>query len=51
MDGFVRRQVPHRSEEIQRMLEVLGEHSLEAFTDRVIPADIRVREPLGLPPP
>ena len=50
MDGFVRRQVPHRSEEIQRMLEVLGEHSLEAFTERVIPADIRVREPLGLPP-
>ncbi len=50
MDGFVRRQVPHCFEHTQRMLEVLGEQSLEAFTDRVIPSDIRVREPLGLPP-
>ncbi len=32
------------------MLHVIGETDLEAFTDKVIPEDIRIREPLALPP-
>jgi len=47
---FVRRHVPHKSEDIQQMLSVLGETDLEQFTDRVLPEDIRTREPLALPP-
>jgi glycine dehydrogenase len=49
MDAFVRRHVPHRPEEVQHMLSVLGEADLEQFTDRVIPEDIRLRERLALP--
>ena len=50
MESFVRRHMPHKPEDIQRLLAALGETNLEQFVDRVIPEDIRMREPLNLPP-
>lgn len=50
MTPFVQRHVPHRPEEIQRMLRIIGAESLEELTERIIPADIRRKEPMNLPP-
>ncbi|HEX4600265.1 MAG TPA: aminomethyl-transferring glycine dehydrogenase [Gemmatimonadales bacterium] len=49
-DHFVTRHVGPRLEEIGAMLTTLGYDSLDAFIDAVVPADIRLRRPLALPP-
>jgi len=49
-DGFASRHIGPRPEEIQQMLASLGCESLEALAEAVVPADIRLRRPLALPP-
>ncbi len=51
MSDFVRRHVPHRPEEIEQMLCVIGESSLEALTAKVVPESIRLAGDLNLPLP
>ncbi len=49
-DRFVRRHLGPRSEDIREMVALLGYQSLDAFIDAVVPADIRLKAPLDLPP-
>ncbi|MEO8428392.1 MAG: aminomethyl-transferring glycine dehydrogenase subunit GcvPB, partial [Verrucomicrobiota bacterium] len=49
-DRFVRRHIGPGATEIQQMLEALGMPNLEALVDAAVPANIRLRQPLGLPP-
>ncbi len=50
MGPFVRRAVPHRPAEIEAMCRTVGVDSLEALVDRIVPPEIRLEEPLDLPP-
>ena len=50
-DSFARRHIGPSPAERSRMLEVIGCGSLDALIDETIPAAIRLREPLALPPP
>ena len=47
-DAFVGRHIGPNDEEIARMLEVIGQDSLESLTDAVVPANIR-NDALNLP--
>ena len=47
---FAYRHIGPRREDVAEMLETLGFDSLDAFVDAVVPADIRLRRPLALPP-
>jgi glycine dehydrogenase len=49
-DQFLARHIGPRPDDQQEMLRVLGYDSLDAFVDAVVPADIRLRTPLALPP-
>ena len=49
-DVFRLRHIGPRPDEQQEMLAFLGYDSLDAFIDVVVPADIRLRRPLALPP-
>ena len=49
-DRFVTRHIGPSPDETRTMLETLGYESLDAFIDAVVPADIRLRRPLALPP-
>ncbi|MGH7537160.1 MAG: aminomethyl-transferring glycine dehydrogenase, partial [Gemmatimonadales bacterium] len=49
-DTFVSRHIGPRSDDQREMLAVLGYDSLHAFVEAVVPADIRLRRPLALPP-
>jgi glycine dehydrogenase len=49
-DGFVPRHIGPDEAEIAQMLERLGTPSLDALIDETVPADIRLRRPLALPP-
>src|SRR5256886_9867997 len=49
-DRFVTRHIGPSPDETRAMLETLGYESLDAFIDAVVPADIRLRRPLALPP-
>ena len=49
-DRFVHRHLGPRRDDIQAMLGLLGYDSLDAFVDAVVPADIRLAQPLDLPP-
>jgi glycine dehydrogenase len=49
-DRFVSRHIGPRRDDIQAMVHELGYDTLEAFTDAVVPADIRLPRPLDLPP-
>jgi glycine dehydrogenase len=49
-DGFGRRLIGPSPDERARMLEVVGVASLDALVDEAIPASIRLRAPLHLPP-
>ena len=49
-DAFVGRHIGPNDEEIARMLEVVGQDSLESLTNAVVPGDIR-NDALGLPAP
>ncbi|MDW8417174.1 MAG: aminomethyl-transferring glycine dehydrogenase [Bacteroidia bacterium] len=50
MTAFVQRHIPHRPEDIQRMLKTIGVQSLEELSERIIPEDIRRKAPMNLPP-
>jgi glycine dehydrogenase len=49
-DVFAARHIGPGPDEVRAMLDTLGYASLDAFIDAVIPADIRLRGPLDLPP-
>src|SRR5260370_30966332 len=49
-DAFVARHVGPSPEATAGMLAELGYESLDALIDAVVPADIRLRRPLALPP-
>ncbi len=47
---FVNRHIGPRAEELPAMLETIGVKSLEELIDKTIPASIRLKSPLNLPP-
>ena len=47
---FAYRHIGPRRPDVGEMLAVLGYDSIEAFTDAVVPEEIRLRRPLALPP-
>ena len=49
-DGFLKRHLGSHRGEIEQMLEVLAQPSLDALIDAAVPAKIRLAEPLRLPP-
>src|SRR6266568_1303613 len=49
-DRFVRRHIGPSQADIQQMLAVCGFPSLDALIDAAVPAQIRLRRPLNLPP-
>jgi glycine dehydrogenase len=49
-DRFVTRHLGPRPDDIDAMLELLGYRSLDELVDAVVPTDIRLRTPLGVPP-
>jgi glycine dehydrogenase len=49
-DWFQRRHIGPSSEDRDRMLEAIGVSSMDALIDEAIPASIRLRTPLNLPP-
>jgi glycine cleavage system P protein (glycine dehydrogenase) len=49
-DRFVTRHIGASPDETQAMLATLGYEALDRFIDDVVPADIRLRRPLALPP-
>jgi glycine dehydrogenase len=50
LDRFPPRHIGPSDDEIAEMLRDVGFDSLDALTDAVVPADIRLRRPLDLPP-
>jgi glycine dehydrogenase len=50
-DSFVRRHIGPSAAEVQEMLDELGYDSLDAFTDAVVPAGIRLRKTLSIGAP
>ena len=49
-DRFMTRHIGPSPDETRAMLATLGYESLDAFIEAVVPADIRLRRPLALPP-
>ncbi|GAB3734392.1 aminomethyl-transferring glycine dehydrogenase [Silanimonas algicola] len=50
-DAFLERHIGPNAAEIAHMLKVIGQPSLEAMTDAIVPASIRSTQPLALPEP
>ncbi|WP_334132816.1 aminomethyl-transferring glycine dehydrogenase, partial [Silanimonas lenta] len=50
-DAFLERHIGPNETEIAHMLEVIGQPSLEAMTEAIVPASIRSTTPLSLPAP
>ncbi len=48
-DAFVARHIGPNDEEIAQMLAVIGQPSLDAMVDAIVPASIRLNAPLALP--
>jgi len=48
LDTFSRRHLGSNEEEIQQMLKVVGESSLESLVEKTVPPNIRLREPLRI---
>ena len=49
MQGFVRRHIGPREEDIDKMCEVIGVKDVNELIDKTIPASIRLQKPLDLP--
>ena len=49
-DRFVHRHLGPRPEDIREMARLIGYETLDQFIDAVVPGDIRLRDPLDLPP-
>src|SRR4051795_3529237 len=47
---FAYRHIEPRREDVEEMLDLLGYENLDEFIDAVVPAEIRLRRPLALPP-
>src|SRR5689334_24626625 len=47
---FAYRHIGPRREDLAEMLQTVGYQSLDEFIDTVVPAEIRLRRPLALPP-
>ncbi len=50
-DAFIARHIGPNDEEIAQMLAVVGQPSLEALVDAIVPASIKLAQPLALPAP
>ncbi|MFZ5540292.1 MAG: aminomethyl-transferring glycine dehydrogenase [Pseudomonadota bacterium] len=50
-DAFIARHVGPDEAEIAQMLKVVGQPSLEALVDAIVPSSIKLAEPLALPAP
>ncbi len=50
-DAFLERHIGPNAAEIAHMLKTIGQPSLEAMTDAIVPASIRSTAPLALPEP
>ncbi len=50
-DAFLERHIGPNDAEIAHMLETIGQPSLDAMTDAIVPASIRAAAPLDLPAP
>jgi glycine dehydrogenase len=50
-DAFIARHIGPDEAEIAEMLKVVGQPSLEALVDAIVPASIKLTEPLALPAP
>jgi glycine dehydrogenase len=50
-DEFIARHIGPNDDEIAQMLAVVGQPSLEALTDAIVPPSIRLTAPLALPGP
>jgi len=48
-DQFIKRHIGPRDHEIAEMLEKTGADSMDDFIDSIVPADIRLKQSLGLP--
>lgn len=48
-DGFVRRHIGPSESEIEQMLQSLGFESLDHFSEALVPSDIQLEKPLGIP--
>lgn len=51
LDGFTRRHIGPRENEIKEMLEYLGFESLDKMMESNVPEEIRLKKPLDLHPP
>lgn len=49
MNDFISRHIPHNSEEIKEMLNVIGVSTLDELIDKIVPENIRLKDPLNLP--
>ena len=49
-DAFIGRHIGPDDDEIDQMLKTVGHDSLDALTDAIVPAAIRQKNPLALPP-
>ena len=49
-DSFASRHIGISEEDIQVMLRKIGVATLDELIDKTIPANIRLKEPLALPP-
>ena len=49
-DSFVLRHIGPRPDDVDEMLRLLGHNSLDEFIAAVVPEDIRLKQPLALPP-
>ena len=50
-DSFVRRHIGPNTEEVRRMLSLVGAESLDELIDQTLPADIRIKRPLKIGDP
>ena len=49
-DSFVLRHIGPRPDDVDEMVRLLGYGSLDEFIAAVVPDDIRLKQPLALPP-
>ncbi len=50
-EEFIARHIGPNDAEITEMLTVIGQPSLDALVDAIVPASIKLKQPLALPPP
>ncbi|WP_028357190.1 aminomethyl-transferring glycine dehydrogenase [Brackiella oedipodis] len=48
--GFIHRHIGPAEEDLAKMLKVVGTESLDTLVDEIVPANIRLQEPLALDP-